>query len=268
MNEIPKKYNERTYNNFEVCYFRKTKEAFGGLSNMASGYPLCINGIDILTSEAIYQACRFPNLSDVQCKIIEQKSPMSAKMVGKPHRDKTRPDWDYVRIDLMRWSLRVKLAQNFLAFGMLLETTCNKTIVEESKKDRFWGAVREKEKPGILRGVNALGRLLMELRQEYMSENRYKLLYVEPLKISDFLLFGKPIEPVDERQNFINYLTHTFNLTRKEKTSYYEQVYTDTTPQIVQEPEIELYKQKRKKKRTKMKKKDDKGSSFQTTLPF
>ena len=266
MNEIPKKYNERTYNTFEVCHFRKTKDEYGGLSNMASGYPLHINDIKILTSEAIYQACRFPHLPEVQKKIIEQKSPISAKMVGKPYRDQTRPDWDYVRVDIMRWSLRVKLTQNFFTFGRLLETTNNKSIVEDSKKDKFWGAVRDKNNSEILNGVNALGRLLMELRQEYMSENRYKLLYVEPLNISDFLIFGQPIEPVDERQNFIDYLIRTFNLKKSEKKIYYN--YTTMTLQTVQEPESTLAKPKDKKEKTKKKQKEDKQIGIQTTLPF
>ena len=42
----------------EVVVVYKTKEVFGGLSNMASGYPLQINGVCILTTEALYQACR------------------------------------------------------------------------------------------------------------------------------------------------------------------------------------------------------------------
>jgi hypothetical protein len=40
--------------------FYKAKEVFGGLSNMAGGFPLVVNGIHILTSEALYQACYFP----------------------------------------------------------------------------------------------------------------------------------------------------------------------------------------------------------------
>lgn len=50
----------RTYVRSEVVVVYKTKEDFGGLSNMASGYPLQINGVRILITEALYQACRFP----------------------------------------------------------------------------------------------------------------------------------------------------------------------------------------------------------------
>ena len=64
---------------------------------MASGFPIRINGVRVLTSEALYQACRFPHRPEVQRLIIEQTSPMTAKMKGKPYRDDSRPDWDSVR---------------------------------------------------------------------------------------------------------------------------------------------------------------------------
>ncbi len=50
---------QKTYLRDESAIFRKTAERFGGLSNMAPGYPLLINGVRMLTSEALYQACRF-----------------------------------------------------------------------------------------------------------------------------------------------------------------------------------------------------------------
>ena len=64
----------------------------------------------------------------------------------------------------MRWSLRVKLAQNQTTFGQLLLATGNKPIVEESAKDQFWGA--KVQNGDALMGVNVLGRLLMELREQ------------------------------------------------------------------------------------------------------
>src|SRR5437899_1766418 len=92
----------RTYKRRESVVFLKTKEEFGGLSNMAGGFPLRVNGVSILTSEALYQACRFPHLPDVQRQIIAERSPMTAKMRGKPHRANSRPDWDNVRVRIMR----------------------------------------------------------------------------------------------------------------------------------------------------------------------
>lgn len=68
----------RTYQRSDCAVFRKTDETFGGLSNMAPGYPVRINGVRIFTVEALYQASRFPHLPEVQRLIIGQHSPMTA----------------------------------------------------------------------------------------------------------------------------------------------------------------------------------------------
>ncbi|HLH61465.1 MAG TPA: NADAR family protein [Ktedonobacteraceae bacterium] len=122
----------RTYRRNECAVFLKTAEQYGGLSNMAGGYPLLINGVRILTSEALYQACRFPHLPEVQKLIIGQKSPMAAKMKSKPYRKDSRPDWDSIRVHVMRWCLRVKLVQHWENFGELLLSTgdnCHPLII-------------------------------------------------------------------------------------------------------------------------------------------
>lgn len=184
----------RTYDRHSSVVFLKTHEAFGGLSNMAGGFPLSVNGTSIRTSEALYQACRFPHLPEVQRLIIEQRSPMTAKMKGKPYRQRSRPDWDAIRIKVMRWCLRVKLAQNWTAFGGLLLETGDRPIVEQSRKDEFWGARVVDD--ATLVGKNFLGRLLMELRESIKRQPQEPLLHVQPLAIADFVLLGHPIEAV------------------------------------------------------------------------
>lgn len=192
----PEKSQLRTYVRSEVVVVYKTKEAFGGLSNMAAGYPLRINGVRILTAEALYQACRFPHMPDVQREIIGQHSPMTAKMKSKPHRKNSRPDWDEIRHKVMRWCLRVKLAQNYEEFGLLLLATRNQPIVEQSRKDDYWGAKVVDDAGDTLVGQNVLGRLLMELREKLKDDTEGVLKTVPPLGISDFMLLGKPIETV------------------------------------------------------------------------
>lgn len=186
----------RTYQRADVVVVHKTKESFGGLSNMASGFPLRINGVRILTSEALYQACRFPHLPEVQREIIGQHSPMTAKMKSKPHRKDSRSDWDHVRTKIMRWCLRVKLAQNYDEFGRLLLATKDRPIVEQSRKDDYWGAKAVGVADETLIGQNILGRLLMELRELLKNDEDGTLKTVPPLSIPDFLLLGQPIETV------------------------------------------------------------------------
>ncbi|MFK0209486.1 NADAR family protein [Agrobacterium sp. NPDC090283] len=187
----------REYERDQVVSFRKTTEDFGGLSNMAPGYPIYVLGFRIRTSEALYQACRFPHLPQVQRMIIEETSPMTAKMRSKPYRDDSRPDWEEVRVKVMRWCLRAKLLHNWTAFSKLLLATGDRPIVEDSRKDDYWGAKVGED--NLLAGRNVLGRLLMELREIVRSEpTRLEELY--PLEIPDFVLLGEPI-PIQTRRD-------------------------------------------------------------------
>ena len=279
--ELTRKYELKTYNANECCIFRKTKEIFGGLSNMASGFPLKVNSIYILSAEALYQACRFPHFPDLQEKIILEKSPMSAKMVGKPFRTNSRPDWDEKRIIIMRWVLKVKLAQNFIEFGKLLESTFNKPIVEDSSKDDFWGAIRNRYDENILKGTNALGRLLMDLRKFY-NENRYsyEMFVVEPLDIPDFKLYGRLIETIDEREKFILDIKNSTRFIEIEEYKSWKHLDDDSkvaekTQSFIKEseqPNKKLKKDNKKNKQTKTRKKKIKnkvqGQTIQNTLPF
>jgi type I restriction enzyme, S subunit len=145
----------------DCAVFFRVAEPHGGCSNMAGGMPIDVIGCRFRTSEALYQVLRFPDHPDVQEKIIEQKSPMGAKMAAKASIALTRSDWDDVRVPIMKWAIRMKRAQND-SFGVVLSETGTAPIVEQSRKDDFWGA--REHSPGVLTGRNVLGLLLMDLR--------------------------------------------------------------------------------------------------------
>lgn len=187
------KVTTRKYEQSKVITFSSTKGKFGGLSNMASGYSLFVNEINIPNSEALYQACRFPLFPDIQEEIISQRSPMDSKKISRKYISYTRQDWELVKFDIMRWTLQVKLIQNFENFSELLKLTNDKAIVEYSTKDKVWAATPIKQ--GFLEGKNALGRLLMELRHDYIV-NKKNRDYVAPLNIPAFILFNNPIYKV------------------------------------------------------------------------
>ncbi len=183
----------RTYKKNEVVIFRSTKQIHGGLSNMAGGYVLKVNDVIILSSEALYQACRYPHLPEVQEQILAEKSPMTAKMISKKYYKETRQDWDKIRFKVMYWCLQVKLSQNWEKFYKELQATGKKPIVEYSEKDKVWAAcpINSEE----LQGINALGRLLMKLREEFVLNDNF-LECVSPPDIDNFNLLGFPIETV------------------------------------------------------------------------
>lgn len=176
--------------------FFKVKEPWGELSNMSNDFPLRIGTVAVGSSEALYQAMRYPHRPDWQREILDAPHAMQAKMKSKKEgRRKTssRPDWEAVQIEAMRWVLMVKLAQHPRTFGRVLRTSGTRAIVERSRKDRYWGAVADKD--GVLRGKNWLGRLLMELRDGMVSQGDAAVLRVEQPLIDNCLLLGQPIPP-------------------------------------------------------------------------
>lgn len=120
---------------------------------------------------------------------------MTAKMKAKTFKSQTRSDWDEVRFKIMRWCLRVKLSQNFDEFARLLLATKDRAIVEQSRRDTYWGA-KLSEDGATLVGQNVLGRLLMELREKLLNNSEAAFRVVEPLAIPEFLFLGRPIESI------------------------------------------------------------------------
>ena len=187
----------RRYLTSESVLFRKTKEEFGGLSNMAAGYSLFVNEVIIPTSEHLYQACRFPDYPNIQWDIINEKSPMKAKWIGRANIKLTRSDWDSNVFKIMQWALEVKLSQNWETFSTLLLSTGSKNIVELTPKPKVWGAVRVGDH---CEGVNALGRLLMYLRETYVKPNIHNHC-VSPIDIQNFKFLGIPIGVICEESD-------------------------------------------------------------------
>jgi len=184
-----------------VIIFKRTKEIYGGLSNMAIGFEIKIDNIVVKSSEALYQACRYPHRDDIQEEIIKQTKPMKAKIKSMSYNALTRSDWDQVRVPIMKWCVEAKLACHWNEISEILLSTGEKPIVEESRKDMFWGAIPQRD--GKLKGVNQLGKLLVDLRNKIKERNKNALRKVMPLDIENFRLLGKAI-PVIEYQNLYN----------------------------------------------------------------
>lgn len=204
----------RKYKIKEVITFAKTTAEFGGLSNMAPDYDLFINEINIQSVEVLYQSCRFPLYPDIQEKIIKTQNPMKAKEISRVYLRYSRQDWDKIKFKLMRWCLEVKLIQNFDKFSKLLLSTGNKDIVEFSKKDDIWGA-RPSSDGEYLIGKNALGRLLMELREKIYNEEINKNSIVQPPNITGFLLYDNRISRVLNEQYFMEDWEEIFDIEMK-----------------------------------------------------
>ncbi|CAM3199231.1 NADAR family protein [Deinococcus saxicola] len=143
------------------------KGSFSFLSNMAgaeTGEPelrLKMGGTVYPSVEHLYQAAKTED-SAAREQIAKAASPYAAKQLGKaPARGGVvvlRDGWTEMRLTVMRAALKQKFAHR--AYAELLLATGDAELVEGNVwGDTFWGVCRG-------RGMNWLGKLLMEVRAE------------------------------------------------------------------------------------------------------
>ncbi|KAK4791033.1 hypothetical protein SAY86_031446 [Trapa natans] len=160
----------------KIIFFYKTWDLYGAFSNF-SPHPIRMpeDSGDYVTwpsVEHFYQAHKFIGLENKQSqKYVEEirdaKSPEEAARIGRlmqrRHPDLVRPDWEIIKINVMYRALKCKFSIYPHLNSMLLSTV-GSVLVEASPHDLFWGGGREGE------GLNYLGRLLMQLRSEFLGE--------------------------------------------------------------------------------------------------
>src|SRR5437016_1195870 len=127
--------------------FYSVGEAYGGFSNFAP-YPIALRGKRWPTSEHYFQAQKFLD-------------PKAREEVRRASR--LRPDWEAVKVGVMREALEAKFRQHEDLERLLLSTG-DARLVEHTENDAFWGD------GGDGSGRNMLGQLLMELRQKLRTE--------------------------------------------------------------------------------------------------
>lgn len=137
------------------------KHAF--LSNFFPS-PFEVDGVTFPTVEHWFQAVKTFNPKEFR-SIAAAETPGKAKRMGR--RTILRPDWEEVKVDVMRRGLRKKFAIPELR-AMLLATGDEELIEGNTWHDRTWGRCVCDKCGG--QGQNLLGQLLMELRKEIRSE--------------------------------------------------------------------------------------------------
>ncbi len=128
---------------------------YGFLSNFYRQYFIW-SGQSVPTAEHAFQAEKTLVPAE-RAAILGAVSPRNAKAMGRTCTK--RPDWETIRVDVMRRVLRAKFARGTdLAYR--LDATGNRTLVEGNTwGDVFWGVCGGA-------GENWLGTLLMEIRDE------------------------------------------------------------------------------------------------------
>lgn len=118
--------------------------------------PIAMNGCEYATLEHAYQASK--TREPVERRWIRLcPTPARAKEMGKTVR--LRPDWNAVKVEVMRGLLAEKFKEGSRLADRLLAT--GGALLEEGNwwGDRFWGTCNGA-------GENWLGRLLMERRDQ------------------------------------------------------------------------------------------------------
>lgn len=134
------------------------------LSNFAPCPWIAVGGEIYPTVEHAYQASKTPKAHERR-HIRGLRHPKHARVYGKYHLKDIRPDWDRVRVDVMRGLLAQKFSPgrqpDYLAG--LLRTGDVALIEGNTHDDTFWGVC-------FGGGTNMLGQLLMALRTQRREE--------------------------------------------------------------------------------------------------
>jgi ribA/ribD-fused uncharacterized protein len=121
--------------------------------------PVTLDAREYPTVEHAYQAAKTLDPTEREWVRVA-RSPGEAKRRGR--RVTMRPDWDAVKVEVMRDLLRQKFASGERLHELM--ATGNDLLMEGNNwHDEFWGVC---SCPKHGRGLNWLGRLLMEIRAE------------------------------------------------------------------------------------------------------
>lgn len=162
--------------------FTKSNLPFGWMGNMSS-YKVIHDGIEWKSTEALFQAMRFPENSPIREEIRQASNGFTAKLVAKANRD-----WMSVtptsEEDLanMRLCIKLKIEQHSELKEILLgsgEIPIYEDVTARGAKNSnlFWGAMKLPD--GTWEGANILGNMWMELRTELKSQPEPKPINVE-----------------------------------------------------------------------------------------
>lgn len=154
----------------EVAGFSKVNGKWGEFSNMNARFPIKLSSYELNSSEALYQIMRFTGRYDVQDFLLQEKRPMVSKFIARAHIEKSRSDFEDIKLPLMAWVVHLKFAQHYDVLYPILKSSVGLDIVEISFKDRFWGAIYDSYVG--YRGMNELGRIYMDLRDLALDKPR------------------------------------------------------------------------------------------------
>ena len=124
---------------------------------LSNFYPCDIefNYLTYHSAEAAFQAQKCLDVGERN--VFTELSPSQAKRRGK--QVKLRPDWEDVKLEIMKSIVFQKFIQHPTLMDKLLDTGDAELIEGNNWHDTFWGVCKGK-------GQNNLGKILMEVRKD------------------------------------------------------------------------------------------------------
>jgi len=172
----------KEYNDYNViCFYHSDEPLYEFTNFFNSPIQATFNRQNIIfkTSEHMFQSLKFINSTNALSHITtiaSKKTPKEAFEYVRQLNVQTdiNPNWHgtkentgySVKDNAMRCALRCKFAQNGTLKNLLLSTK-GRVLVEHTVNDNYWGD------NGDGTGLNMLGKLLMELRDYYLSQGPY-----------------------------------------------------------------------------------------------
>ena len=146
----------------KIFFYPKEYYIFDNFSSFQVEY----NGYTFPTSEHAYQAMKFINSNQIIFEEIRSaKSAHDAQKLAMQYKNEVDKDWAVKKKTIMKDILKHKIDQHFYVLKKLLQSG-DREIIEDSWRDAEWGWGKNKD------GKNLLGKIWMELREEY-SKKQY-----------------------------------------------------------------------------------------------
>lgn len=143
----------------ETIYFYTRATPYWELSNF-SPPGIEVDGLFWPTVEHYFQGQKFLDI-EARERIRKAATPKLAKELGQSRSYQLRPGWDDLREEVMLKALRLKFSKG--PARELLLSTGTRHLAEASPSDYFWAVGQDGS------GLNKLGRLLMQVRQELQA---------------------------------------------------------------------------------------------------
>jgi ribA/ribD-fused uncharacterized protein len=167
------------------CSFR------GELHFLSNFYPspFIIDGVHYPTVEHFIQATKTNDLNERE-KIANASTPSKAKMLGR--KCKLRPEWEYIKVEMMFKGVFAKFSQNKELGEKLINTPDHLLVEKNDWGDKFWGVDIH---TGY--GLNKLGEILKSVKYMLIDRNVEKSL--RPFKKEHINSFEQP-EKYEEKE--------------------------------------------------------------------